>query len=154
MKNVIDLVVALREVNEFNRDEVARILTEQEWIRHEKSDSPAEEWRKGELSTYIGFEDQEFPVSILCWDSPLPAGGLRGGGLDALYSKAREVVEELRVSLQGYFQEQNGIEYSRERFSDLDYFDHHSWRAGSRTIHLGAIQYDTDLPVIVEVYVT
>lgn len=154
MKNVIALVAALQEVDDFNGNEINRTFVDQGWVRHSEPGSPVEEWKKGEFSTYVGFDGQEFPVSILSWSADPPAAGRGDFGLDSLYDRAREVTEELRLSLQEAFQGRSDVEYSTEPFSDLDYFEQHSWRVGSRATHLGAIQYDTDLPVMVEVYVT
>lgn len=153
MKNVINLVATLQKVEDFNENEITNILLSQEWIRHSNPGSTGEEWKKGGFSVHVGFDTQEFPVSILSW-SAIPSTTGRGDlGLDPLYDKARSVTEELKLSIQQIFQKRDNIEYSTESFSDLDYFEQHSWRTDSHTIHLGAIQYDTDLPVIVEIYV-
>lgn len=153
MKPVLDFLLALPRSSELSKNEVILALANQGWVLDLQSPSPAEEWQKGEFSAFLSFNGEEFPVSILIWQEEPTQGGRGDYGLDSLYDRATEVVDRFYLSLQERLQEEGEFEHSKSQFSDLDYFSYHTWRLGTRSIHLGAIQFDTDLPVIVEVYV-
>ncbi len=152
MAEVIAVLEELRDITPLTAEAVAARFSAREWTPGSKvRDGVETSWDKGSVGGWIQtFGGGAVSVSFFVWIRDVDESGYFDD-LDAVYEQGEQVLADFLPKIEesplaGHLIEAEPTEADTDEFIRLK-----KWTLGGRILTAGAIQHDTDLPVMVVV---
>ncbi|MFW6695323.1 hypothetical protein [Streptomyces sp. MAR4 CNX-425] len=155
MNELIALVQRLASAPQLTGELLAAALEEEGWsVPRARPGAPFQRvWQKDGLTAGIQGDPPGIHLAVTLWLREVDEDDEGFEALEALYEEAEAESRRLAAEVEqgplgGRLAPAEG-----DQTGGLDYLHHSAWRLGDRTLLIGAIQQDSDLPVLVEAIV-